>query len=759
MKKFSFFKIASLALVCVMLLGAFMFTALAAEEPTVEIASYNVFYGEKYQLMFAVNAPDGADITVKDSKGNSLEYASFEKDPNPVIRGVACKAYIVSAGVAAQAIDEVLTITVEYNGKTDSQNYSVLQYVYERLYVKNIATGNEKAMFEALLAYANAANVFIDKDSTDFNDYKYVTVVDGTLDGNNATGMFLPDATPFANIVAKKYDAAVYHIEWDVSVDGAAAVRYDDDAIKTLTVTGNMTVTAVLVENAHTHTWDDGVVTTPATCTEAGVKTFSCTYEGCTETKTEVIEALGHNIVTDAAVAPTCTETGLTEGKHCSVCNAVIVEQTEVPATGIHTWGDWNVTSDATCVDAGSKTRECDACGETETETVPATGHTEETVAGKAPTCTETGLTEGVKCSVCGETLDAQEELAVVAHNYVDGTCACGATKVTVTLSIKDYAAANSWANSTKYLTINMGSGITVTATGKDNTGKYYTNGNNWRIYQNENPTVTIAAEHGTIISVKITYELAKTGVLTCNGSNVTSNQVVNINAASVTFSVGNTTAVTNGNVQISAIEVVYGVEAHDCVYTEATCTKKATCTICGKTTGDFAAHTWVDATCSAPKTCSVCNATEGDVLAHNYVDGVCTGCGNEEPSQGGDEPAEPTVVLEITKDDFNSTSYDANNNTKTEGDYSYTSYQVMNQSSTMQWQKSKGYITIASNEFVKLEIKSNAGTFTVTVGGKAVTGTTVNGVTTYDLSNLTGAIKISVGSATGKVDYLKFYN
>ena len=81
-----------------------------------------------------------------------------------------------------------------------------------------------------------------------------------------------------------------------------------------------------------------------------------------------------------------------------------------------------------------------------------------------------------------------------------------------------------------------------------------------------------------------------------------------------------------------------------------------------------------------------------------------------------------------------------------------------MNQNSVMQWQKSKGYITIASNQFVKLELKVTAGTFTVTVGGKTVTGTTSNGVTTYDLTGLTGEVKIAVGSATGKVDYLRFY-
>lgn len=55
------------------------------------------------------------------------------------------------------------------------------------------------------------------------------------------------------------------------------------------------------------HQWNDGEITTAATCTTDGVKTFTCTREGCGETKTETIPALGHNYGTDGK----CTVCGI----------------------------------------------------------------------------------------------------------------------------------------------------------------------------------------------------------------------------------------------------------------------------------------------------------------------------------------------------------------------------------------------------------------------------------------------------------------
>ncbi len=124
------------------------------------------------------------------------------------------------------------------------------------------------------------------------------------------------------------------------------------------------------------HSWDEGTVTTPATCTENGVKTFTC-VRGCR--KTEAIAAAGHTEVTDAGRAATCTEDGLTDGKHCTTCGTVTKVQETIPAHG-HTEGEpvrENVV-EATCESDGSydSVVYCTECGaELRRETIVEAAH------------------------------------------------------------------------------------------------------------------------------------------------------------------------------------------------------------------------------------------------------------------------------------------------------------------------------------------------------------------------------------------------
>lgn len=81
----------------------------------------------------------------------------------------------------------------------------------------------------------------------------------------------------------------------------------------------------------HTHTYTETVTKQP-TCTESGIRTYTCT--GCDETYTAPIGASGHTVITDAAVAPTATTPGKTAGSHCGVCGTVLKQQEVIPATG-----------------------------------------------------------------------------------------------------------------------------------------------------------------------------------------------------------------------------------------------------------------------------------------------------------------------------------------------------------------------------------------------------------------------------------------
>ena len=126
------------------------------------------------------------------------------------------------------------------------------------------------------------------------------------------------------------------------------------------------------------HEWNDGEVTKPATCTEAGTIVYTCTK--CQETREETIDALGHD------------------------------------------WGEWEVTKPATCTEKGEKTRTCqrEGCGETETEEIDIDENAHDWVEiGKTPaTCAAKGSIQ-YACSINPDhTKEEEIDIDPDAHDW-----------------------------------------------------------------------------------------------------------------------------------------------------------------------------------------------------------------------------------------------------------------------------------------------------------------------------------------------------
>ena len=257
----------------------------------------------------------------------------------------------------------------------------------------------------------------VEKVAIPATGHKWVLVVGGYEEG-------APNHTIRCSVCGQKKDEA------HADRPGDKSDKWESDKDNHWNVYGCGTIM-----NKAAHTWNAGVETTPATCTKAGVKTFTCTK--CGYEKTEPIAVIAHKY-----------EWKHDETNHwqeCSVCHDIIdkaehtyashkcedtatctkAECGYVKPAGQHSWNDGEVTTPATCTTDGVKTYTCKVCSETKTEPIKASGHSLTKVEAVAATCTEGGNNEYYTCSVCKkvfkadkitETTVADETLAALGH-------------------------------------------------------------------------------------------------------------------------------------------------------------------------------------------------------------------------------------------------------------------------------------------------------------------------------------------------------
>lgn len=134
------------------------------------------------------------------------------------------------------------------------------------------------------------------------------------------------------------------------------------------------------------------------------------------------------------------------------------------------------------------------------------------------------------------------------------------AEPVTVSTTIQAYATKNNWNDANQYTTVELDNVITANVSGGGNTGKYYINVNDWRLYQSDEAKLTIAAAENFLITAAIiTFTNKNNGTLIYNSSVLESGKEIPVSRVnSLELSVGNSGTATNGQIRITGISVTY---------------------------------------------------------------------------------------------------------------------------------------------------------------------------------------------------------
>ena len=184
---------------------------------------------------------------------------------------------------------------------------------------------------------------------------------------------------------------------------------------------GKKILSGQTIAKTENHSWDAGKVTTKATCTEEGEKTFTCSI--CGDEKTEKISATGHqHTEIRNKKEATCKEEGYSGDTWCKDCGKKILSGQAIAKTEDHSWNQGEITKEPTCKEKGEKTFTCSICGNTKTEKVSTTDHQHMEIRNqKNPTCKEAGYSGDTYCADCGVKISSGKTIAKTKNHNWDG--------------------------------------------------------------------------------------------------------------------------------------------------------------------------------------------------------------------------------------------------------------------------------------------------------------------------------------------------
>ena len=336
-------------------------------------------------------------------------------------------------------------VTYDHDNLND-KSYSLKYTAYAALINKTAVCQGYASLFYRLALDAGVDTRVISGEAGGPHAWNIVKLngkyynLDSTWDAGRSTyAYFLKNTNDFDDHVRDNDYQSNDFIEeypmWDESYTEIDCNKYGhnyDQPIYTWS-SDNQTVTAKRIcLNNGLHIEEETVtaqkIVKDPTCTENGIITYIANFKNnAFKSQTKIVDgkkATGHKVVVDQAKEATCTEDGLTEGKHCSVCKEVIKKQEVIPATGHKVVVDQ--AKEATCAENGlTEGSHCSVCNEVikKQEVIPATGHKEVLDSAKEATCTNTGLTEGIHCSICNKIIKKQEIIPALGHDFKDGVC------------------------------------------------------------------------------------------------------------------------------------------------------------------------------------------------------------------------------------------------------------------------------------------------------------------------------------------------
>ena len=367
----------------------------------------NVKVGTDYYYYFTV-----VDTDLNESKAsNVVSCCPLEGEP-PVI---------VHTPVKTLTSDKAIAITADI---TDN-----VKVAGATLYYKNKSADSWKSVDMRNTTGSVYKATIAAYEVTDEEIFYYITATDGANVGYCGTAdepnVIVPHYVTGIEIVSKpnklNYDLkqeldskgmvvkAVYNDGTRTAVSDYTLQGFDSktEGEKTVTVAYNGFTAEFTVTVKHTHEYYSEITKQP-TCSEKGERTYKCDI--CGDIYTEDIAKTEHDYE-DTVVKPTCTERGYTE-HICKVC-ADSYKDDYTPALGHDHISQ--ITKQVACETDGEKTFTCTRCGDTYTESIPATGHND-IVTVVEPTCTADGYTEH-KCKDCGRVVRSDVTKAL-GHDY-----------------------------------------------------------------------------------------------------------------------------------------------------------------------------------------------------------------------------------------------------------------------------------------------------------------------------------------------------